>query len=85
MPGSLNTKKAVSPVVGFIMILAIVAMFMAMVQSQLLPAWDKQVEARSFDRLASEVSRIPEILTSQVSSTTLKLDVGVYYPGILSS
>ncbi len=92
MPGCLKAKKAekaetpeksgraASPVVGFVMILAIVAMFMAMAQSQLLPAWNKQVEAESFNKLASEVSKIPEILTSQTSSTTLKLDVGVVYP-----
>ena len=81
MQNSLKANsKAVSPVVGFVMILAIIAMFMATIQSQFLPAWNKQVEARSFNRLTSEVLKIPEILTSQTSSTTLKLDVGVSYP-----
>ncbi len=71
-------KKAVSPVVGFVLVLAIIALFMALLQAQFLPAWEKQDEAKSSSRLLSEVSRIPEILT-QSSSTLLKLDLGVKY------
>lgn len=72
-------KKAVSPVVGFIMIVAILVCFMALLQSQFLPMWNKKVERKSQSRLISEVSEIPHILTGS-TSTPFKLDLGTIYP-----
>ncbi len=71
-------KKAVSPVVGFVLVLAVISLSMALLQAQFLPAWEKRSEAKSSSRLLSEVSKIPEVLT-QSSSTILKLDLGVRY------
>ncbi len=72
-------NKGVSPVVGFIMIIAIVATFMALLQSQFIPAWNRQVEAKNFEKLVSETSQIPHVLSS-TSPTSIVLDVGVVYP-----
>ncbi len=73
------SRKAVSPVVGFILILAIISLTMAIIQSTYVPAWSKEVEWKSFEKLTSQVSKIPEILTSS-TSTSLSLQVGVSYP-----
>ncbi len=73
------SRKAVSPVVGFILILAIISLTMAIIQSTYVPAWSKEVEWKSFEKLTSQVSKIPEILTSS-TSTSLSLQVGVNYP-----
>ncbi len=73
------SRKAVSPVVGFILILAIISLTMAIIQSTYIPTWSKEVEWKSFEQLTSQVSKIPEILTSS-TSTSLSLQVGVNYP-----
>ncbi len=50
------SRKAVSPVVGFILILAIISLTMAIIQSTYVPAWSKEVEWKSFEKLTSQVS-----------------------------
>ncbi|RUM34773.1 MAG: hypothetical protein DSY33_01260 [Archaeoglobus sp.] len=77
---NLDTNFGVSPVVGMILILAIIAGIMAIIQTEYVPKWDYQKEAQNFNVLTSEASRIPEILTSGVTSTSLHIDVGVNYP-----
>ncbi len=72
------TEKAVSPIVGFIMILAILIGVMAIIQSIYVPEWCKQIEGKSFEILSSQASKIPEILTSS-SSTTIILKTGMSY------
>ncbi len=72
-------SKAVSPVVGMVLILAIIAGLMSIIQTKYVPQWDYQKEAQNFKTLISEVSSIPSILTKQ-SSNSLQLDAGVKYP-----
>ncbi len=72
-------SKAVSPVVGMVLILAIIAGLMSIIQTKYVPQWDYQKEAQNFKTLISEVSSISSILTKQ-SSNSLQLDVGVRYP-----
>jgi len=72
-------SKAVSPVVGMVLILAIIAGLMSIIQTKYVPQWDYQKEAQNFKTLISEVSSIPSILTKQ-SSNSIQLDVGVRYP-----
>ena len=72
-----------SPLVGFILLLAIIMGFIGIVQSQWVPEWNKAVEAEHLSKLESEVSEIPKIMF--ISSTTGKegtvsIDAGCEYP-----
>ncbi|AEA47054.1 Ig-like domain-containing protein [Archaeoglobus veneficus] len=73
--------RAISPVVGMVMILAIVAGFMSIVQTQQLPQWNKQKEAEHYKLLVSEFSRIPYILSTG-STASISLDAGLNYPDV---
>jgi len=73
--------KAISPVVGMIMVLAIIAGFMSIIQTQQLPQWNKQKEAEHYKLLVSEFSRIPYILSTGTTAS-ISLDAGLDYPDI---
>ena len=73
--------KAISPVVGMVMVLAIIAGFMSIIQTQQLPQWNKQKEAEHYKLLVSEFSRIPYILSTGTTAS-ISLDAGLDYPDI---
>ena len=75
-----DCSKGVSPVVGMVLVLAIIAGVMSIIQIKYVPQWDYKREAQSFNTLVSEVSEIPALLTSKSGSTSLQVDVGVNYP-----
>ena len=79
MKSRINTR-AVSPVVGMVLVLAIIAGIMSIIQTQYVPRWDYQKEVQSYNALLSEVREIPALLTSSQSSTAVKLDAGTDYP-----
>ncbi len=73
-------KRAVSPVVGMVLVLAIIAGVMSIIQTQYIPRWDYQKEAQSYNTLLSEMKEIPAMLTTSQSSTAVKIDAGTSYP-----
>ncbi len=79
MKSRINTR-AISPVVGMVLVLAIIAGIMSIIQTQYVPRWDYQKEVQSYNALLSEVREIPALLTSSQSSTAVKLDAGTDYP-----
>ncbi len=79
MKSGINTR-AVSPVVGMVLVLAIIAGVMSIIQTQYVPRWDYQKEVQSYNTLLSEVKEIPALLTSSQSSTAVRIDAGAEYP-----
>ncbi len=75
-----DCSKGVSPVVGMVLVLAIIAGVMSIIQIKYVPQWDYKKEAQSFNTLVSEANEIPALLTSKSSSTSIQVDVGVNYP-----
>ncbi len=73
-------SKAVSPVVGMVLILAIIAGLMSIIQTKYVPQWDYQKEAQTFRTLLSEMNSIPSILTQKSTSTSIQIHAGVEYP-----
>ncbi len=76
-------SKAVSPLIGFILMLAIIMGFIGIVQSKFVPEWNKAVEAKHFDRLSYEVADLSEAVTlasSTGNAVKVVLDAGVSYP-----
>jgi len=76
-------SKAVSPLIGFVLLLAIIMGFIGIVQSTWVPEWNKAVEAEHLSKLESEISEIPKIMF--LSATTGKqgaasIDAGCEYP-----
>ncbi len=76
-------SKAVSPLIGFVLLLAIIMGFIGIVQSRWVPEWNKAVEAEHLSKLESEISEIPKIMF--ISATTGKqgtvsIDAGCEYP-----
>ncbi len=63
-----------------VLVLAIIAGVMSIIQTKYIPQWDYQKESQSFSELVSEVSQIPSILTSSTTSTSLQIKAGVEYP-----
>ncbi|GEM_PF-1844204 len=73
-------SKAISPIIGMILILAIIAGVMSIIQSEYVPQWDYQKEAQTFRTLLSEMNSIPSILTQKSTSTSIQIHAGVKYP-----
>jgi len=76
-------SKGVSPLIGFVLLLAIIMGFIGIVQSSWVPEWNKAVEAEHLSDLESEISEIPKIMF--ISATTGKqgavsVDAGCEYP-----
>ncbi len=63
-----------------VLVLAIIAGVMSIIQTKYIPQWDYQKESQSFSELVSEVSQIPSVLTSPTTSTSLQIKAGVEYP-----
>ncbi len=75
--------RAVSPLIGFILLLAIIMGFLGLVQSKFVPEWNKAVEIEHFEELESQISEIPKILflsTSTGKQGVLSIDAGCEYP-----
>jgi hypothetical protein len=78
----MNTK-GVSPLVGFILTLAIIMGFIGLLQSMWVPQWNKAVEAEHFDGLSYQAARIGEVVTLSAStgkSNSVVLKAGLKYP-----
>ncbi len=74
-------ERGLSPVVGMVMVLAIIAGFMSVLQTQQLPHWNKQKEAEHYRLLVSEFSRIPYVLSTGTTAS-VSLDAGLDYPDV---
>lgn len=76
-------SKAVSPLIGFVLLLPIIMGLISIIQSQWVPVWNKQVEAKHLDKLSYEVADMSEAISVAVqtgSSAKVVLDAGVRYP-----
>lgn len=76
-------SKAVSPLIGFVLLLAIIMGFIGIVQSRWVPEWNKAVEAEHLSKLESEISEIPKIMfisTTTGKQGTVSIDAGCEYP-----
>jgi|GEM_PF-5519636 len=76
-------SKAVSPLIGFVLMLAIIMGLIGIMQAQWVPVWNKEVEAEHLSKLEFEASEIPKIMF--ISATTGKqgvasIDAGCEYP-----
>lgn len=75
--------KAVSPLIGFILLMAIVMGLIGILQSTAVPQWNKAVEAKHLSSLKYEVadiSRLISISASTGSPAKVVLKAGVDYP-----
>lgn len=75
--------KAVSPLIGFILLMAIVMGLIGILQSTAIPQWNKAVEAKHLSSLKYEVadiSRLISISASTGSPAKVVLKAGVDYP-----
>jgi|GEM_PF-2105705 hypothetical protein len=75
--------SAVSPVIGFILILLITVTFIGIVQSVMLPEWNKAYEIEHSDTLSYEVARLGEAVTFAATSgknNMIALHAGMRYP-----
>ncbi|MCX8172697.1 MAG: hypothetical protein N3D09_03690 [Archaeoglobaceae archaeon] len=78
----MNTS-GVSPLIGFVLLMAIVMGLIGILQSTALPQWNRAVEIKHFDSLKYEVAGIGEILSISASTrnpSKLVLSAGVSYP-----
>ncbi len=75
--------RAVTPLLGFVLMLAIIMGFIGLLQSYAVPQWNKAVEVQHFDKLSYEISEIGSAVA--MSSATgsegkVVIDGGVKYP-----
>lgn len=75
-------SKAVSPLIGFVLLLAIIMGLIGIMQSQWVPVWNKQVEAKHLDRLSYEVADMSEAISmaAQTGSPAKVVFESVEYP-----
>lgn len=71
-------KKAVTPILGMMFILMFATLALSLLQTYQVPKWSKSEELKHFNRLVSELSELPSMLTSG-KQTTLKIDAGLDY------
>ncbi|MCS7118583.1 MAG: CARDB domain-containing protein [Archaeoglobaceae archaeon] len=77
------SNKAVSPLIGFILLMAIMMGLIGIIQSTALPQWNKAVEAKHFSELKYEIADIDEVLSISASTgnpAKIVLKAGVEYP-----
>ena len=60
--------KAVSPLIGFILLMAIVMGLIGILQSTSLPQWNKAVEAKHLSSLKYEVADISRLISISAST-----------------
>jgi hypothetical protein len=76
-------SKAVSPLIGFVLMLAIIMGLIGIMQAQWVPVWNKEVEARHLDKLSYEVADLSEAISLAASTgnpAKVVVDAGVRYP-----
>ena len=76
-------SKAVSPLIGFVLLLAIIMGFIGIVQSSWVPEWNKAVEAEHLDEVSYEVAELSEVVSLAASTgnpAKIVIDAGVKYP-----
>lgn len=76
-------SKAVSALIGFVLMLAIIMGFIGIMQSKFVPEWNKDVEAKHLDKLSYEVADLSEAVSLAASTgnpAKVVLDAGVEYP-----
>ncbi|WP_456328753.1 DNRLRE domain-containing protein [Archaeoglobus sp.] len=76
-------SKAVSPLIGFVLLLAIIMGFIGIVQSSWVPEWNKAVEAKHLDEVSYEVAELSEAVSLAASTgnpAKVVIDAGVKYP-----
>lgn len=76
-------SKAVSPLIGFILLLAIIMGFIGIVQSTWVPEWNKAAEAKHLDEVGYEVAKLSEAVSLAASTgnpAKVIIDAGVKYP-----
>ncbi|MCS7144103.1 MAG: hypothetical protein NZ879_03675 [Archaeoglobaceae archaeon] len=79
----LMNTKAVSPLIGFILLMAIVMGLIGILQSTALPQWNRAVESEHLSSLKYEISSMGEILSMSASTgnpAKVVLKAGVDYP-----
>jgi hypothetical protein len=77
------SSRGITPLLGFVLMLAIIMGFIGILQSYAVPQWNKAVEIQHLDRLIYDVSEISEVValsTTTGSGGKLVLEGGVKYP-----
>ncbi|MCS7121920.1 MAG: hypothetical protein NZ895_04915 [Archaeoglobaceae archaeon] len=75
--------RAVSPLIGFILLMAILMGLIGILQSTTLPQWNRAVETRHFSSLKYEVAEISEVLSISASTGSpakVVFKAGIEYP-----
>jgi hypothetical protein len=81
--GFLVDCSAVSPLLGFVLLLMILMTAMAIIQSTAVPQWNREVEAKHLDSLKYEVADIGRVVAISASTgnpAKVVLNAGVSYP-----
>jgi hypothetical protein len=81
--GFLADCSAVSPILGFVLLLMILMTAMAIIQSTAVPQWNREVEAKHLDSLKYEVADIGRVVAISASTgnpAKVVLNAGVSYP-----
>ncbi|MEM2894800.1 MAG: DNRLRE domain-containing protein [Archaeoglobaceae archaeon] len=76
-------SKAVSPLIGFILLMAIVMGLIGILQSTAVPQWNKAVEAKHLSELKYGVADVSEVISLSASTgnpAKVVLKAGVDYP-----
>ncbi|MET1124393.1 MAG: hypothetical protein ABWW66_03895, partial [Archaeoglobaceae archaeon] len=76
-------SRAVSPLIGFVLLLMILMTLLGIAQSHWVPEWNRQVEAKHLDKLSYEVAELSEAVSLAASTgnpAKVVLDAGVSYP-----
>ena len=72
-------RKGVSVLVGFILLMLTLMIFLAILQTQMVPSMCKDAELKHLDRLTDELQTLDkEIMDNRL--TTVTLDLGISYP-----
>lgn len=82
MNSLLSNNRAVSEVIGAILLFALVISALALVQATAVPTWNQQEEFEHSDRIVSELSQFSDDLERSATTgagTTRSLDLGVEY------
>ena len=75
----IKNTKAITPLLGMMFILMITVLTLSIIQAYQVPRWMKDSEVEHYNKLISEVSDIPGILTSGKQGV-IRLDAGLDYP-----
>jgi len=76
-------SRALSPLIGFVLLLSIIMGFMSIMQSNAVPQWNKGAEAKHLDKVSYEVAKLSEAVSiagSTGNPAKIVIDAGVKYP-----